>query len=711
MTDCIRMGLDVGTKTIICANRDEEGKLRFRQEINGFFIFPKQDAFTKNILVQQKIPFIERDGKFIALGSKAEKFAYAINSTLLRPMAEGTISQEEEAITIMASIVQALIGKPEKDVILYYCIPAEAINKSTNVKFHDRVVRMIFDSYKRTNVKIKSFSVNEARAIAVASNQPIAIAISFGAGMVNVCYNMHGFQAFEFSIVGCLSPEFPVITENGVKQIKDVKPGDMVVGDDGLLVEVSDVVNNGRRDNMFELSLDCLPAFKYKLTYNHRVWVKNGYRWEWKNCGNIEAGDVVGTPIVRYSGHNEFYFGYDKTNQRVIKTQKSRSLGKFLGYFLGDGNVFLNKKRGLTGYVGLSFNSDDIELINEYCDMIVEKFGQKPSREVRGDTRLTKLNLNNSFIARCLNDFYDSDGAKCLPMPVSEIPDQMAVGLIEGLIDSDGHATKQKWEGGYEITNSSIHIVVLVHHLLNRLGIRHSIGKRSPRNGGINSRGVQIVGKKDSYVISVNSFESAILNVLFRFNETGLPIQYHDFAVYRVRSNDIVPYDGDVYDLIVKSSHRSFSTFGMVVHNSGDWIDVESAKQFGYDPENTSHKSRETPTSICQRKQLLDLNKPLKELDRVDQAIVMHYQLLIENVIDGIVRGFNDNSDRARIDDAVPIVIAGGTASPAGFKEYFEKILASRQLPFKVSGVTVMERPLYTVAEGCLLAAEMHAEE
>lgn len=339
-----RIGLDLGTKTIVSATRAPDGTIKFKQEINGFFIFPKYDAFTKEILIQQKIPFTEKDGKFVALGSRAEKFAYAMNATLQRPMADGTVSREEEAINIMATIIQALLGKLENDAILYYCIPANAINRKTNVQFHDKVAKLILDSYKRTNAKIISHSINEARAIAISSGieGPI-VSCSFGAGMVNVCYTMYGVPIFEFSLVG-----------------------------------------------------------------------------------------------------------------------------------------------------------------------------------------------------------------------------------------------------------------------------------------------------------------------------------------------------------------------------SGDLIDIESAKQFGFDPDKPELKSQETPTSICQRKHSIDLRVPLDKHDRVNQVIALNYQILIENVVGGIISGFEQNIDKARIEHPVPIVIAGGTASPPGFQEYFETVLKSKKLPFEVESVKVLDTPLYKVAEGCLIAASLH---
>jgi hypothetical protein len=342
MSEHYSLGLDLGTKTIVLARRGEDGRPVFRQEINGFFEFAKPDQFTKKLLVGQNIPFIEREGRIFALGQKAEQLAYAFNSTLRRPMSDGTVSKEQEAITIMASIVHAIIGKIEKDTVLYYCIPADAVNLDTNVALHQRIAQTIIDG-KKTEAKISAHPINEARAIAVGTEDPTAIAISWGAGMVNVCYTMFGMPIFEFSIVG-----------------------------------------------------------------------------------------------------------------------------------------------------------------------------------------------------------------------------------------------------------------------------------------------------------------------------------------------------------------------------SGDWVDRETAKSFGYNPKDPLGKYAETPTTVCRRKENIDLTKPIAEVDRVDQIIMMNYQILIENVVNGIIDGFNKNIDRARIDAAIPIVMAGGTASPKGFGEYFEKILRSKPVPFQISTVSVHPRPLHAVAEGCLKAAEFH---
>jgi len=153
-------------------------------------------------LTKQQIPFVDRDGRIYALGRKAEQFAYAVNSTLRRPMADGTISREQEAIALMASIVHAIMGKLEQDALIYYCVPSNAINKQVNVQMHQKIVQMIIDGYKRSQVNIKANHISESRALAIASEKDNVISISLGAGMVNVGYYISKMPIFEFALVG-----------------------------------------------------------------------------------------------------------------------------------------------------------------------------------------------------------------------------------------------------------------------------------------------------------------------------------------------------------------------------------------------------------------------------------------------------------------------------------------------------------------------------
>lgn len=197
-----KLGLDIGTKNIVLAYTDSEGKKKIRHEVNGFIKIPRGDGFTKNLLISSGVAYVEKGDDFIALGQKAEELSYAFNKTLQRPMVDGVISgKTEEAMQIMAIIIRAIVGKLDGDAILYYCIPADAINQTTNVAFHDKVMKMMIDEFDGGT--ITSYPINEARSIVISQiDDKTGIGISFGAGMVNVCYCLYGIEIFSFSIVG-----------------------------------------------------------------------------------------------------------------------------------------------------------------------------------------------------------------------------------------------------------------------------------------------------------------------------------------------------------------------------------------------------------------------------------------------------------------------------------------------------------------------------
>lgn len=200
-----RYGLDLGTKNIVLSYDDPQKGVRFRREVNGFYVMKDDNSFTKNMLVNAGVPYIEREGHFVALGGKAEEIAHAFNKTLRRPMSEGVLSRsEEDGIEIMATIVHSLIGEIKEDAILYYCVPAPALNRDVNTAFHEKIAQMIMNGYESSSGhKIQGYAINEAQALVLSSiPDKTGIGISWGAGMVNVSYCLFGMPVYNFSLVG-----------------------------------------------------------------------------------------------------------------------------------------------------------------------------------------------------------------------------------------------------------------------------------------------------------------------------------------------------------------------------------------------------------------------------------------------------------------------------------------------------------------------------
>lgn len=83
---------------------------------------------------------------------------------------------------------------------------------------------------------------------------------------------------------------------------------------------------------------------------------------------------------------------------------------------------------------------------------------------------------------------------------------------------------------------------------------------------------------------------------------------------------------------------------------------------------------------------------------------------MIEHTVAGIKKGFADITKTVRTDAPIDVVIAGGTSSPFGFAQIFKDTIAQADLPIKIGEIIKPNTPLYSVARGCLIAAEAAAK-
>lgn len=213
------IGLDLGTRNIVLAFSEPDGTTGYLSEVNGYWPFERITPFLKNMLddpnkvrsdgTKRPARWIELNGQAIILGKDAEEFAYAKNDYLRRPMAEGGVAADEEAMTILSTIVTGLLKTAEEEVgaftdrvKLCYCTTAKAINKDINIDYHTRVVDIILGNYETTALLQKD-TICESHAIVLdSSDDGTGIGISWGAGTVTVSFVKHGMDLFSFCWVG-----------------------------------------------------------------------------------------------------------------------------------------------------------------------------------------------------------------------------------------------------------------------------------------------------------------------------------------------------------------------------------------------------------------------------------------------------------------------------------------------------------------------------
>jgi actin-like ATPase involved in cell morphogenesis len=140
-------------------------------------------------------------------------------------------------------------------------------------------------------------------------------------------------------------------------------------------------------------------------------------------------------------------------------------------------------------------------------------------------------------------------------------------------------------------------------------------------------------------------------------------------------------------------SYLSIPSLMFSIPKGGDAIDSAAGKVVG-----------EPATRVkAIKEESLDLTR--EPTDKLDKALHIYYEDLIESLVDALHRAVTRAEKRPRADRPLPIVLAGGTASPKGFREMFEASLKKRPLPFDVAGIRVAQDPITATARGALIAA------
>ena len=186
-------GFDCGTYNLVCCTRDEKGQFSVKREVNAFLEIPIDNRFVVSMMNNANVPLIERESIVYALGEKAVDMAYAMNKDLKRPMSHGCVNpKESNAFDILNVMVHSLIEDSNAakydGEILYYSVPANALNEETDADYHQKVLESIFNAYEsEKGHKVHAFPINEGLALVyaeLATKQYSGLGISLGAGMV-----------------------------------------------------------------------------------------------------------------------------------------------------------------------------------------------------------------------------------------------------------------------------------------------------------------------------------------------------------------------------------------------------------------------------------------------------------------------------------------------------------------------------------------------
>lgn len=706
------IGADVGTYNLVVCKRNNDNEFVYKREVNAFLEMPLDNRFVFNMMKNAGVPLIENKESNVgyALGESAVNMAYTMNQIeLKRPMKDGCLNpRERHAQQIMNVMCHSLIGEIEEDdTTLYYSVPANAINQETDADYHSKVLEAMFRSYRsEKGYKVDAHPINEALALVYAELQN---------------KNWTGVG------VSCLVPGTKIYTKRGLTNIEDVKESDEVFTHKGRWRTVYETVPQYFCGTKTKIKLWGY-AEGYEFVDNHKLYVLRDNQWQWIGCEEIKVGDIVGEPIEKEQNDSverpKVEVLSRNTCSKIWKSTHynlSPEMCELIGYFLGDGSINLKE-----GCFQLDFANHEHDNIERVMWLIKKVFGKKSSKTKKGEN-CTRIKCYQKGIVQWFkNNCYDFDKFKKCPFEISHLNDQEAKSLLSGLIKSDGMVS----ESHISFFNSNSHLAHVCKQLFGRCGIAASLYSREPRSHYCESENRVISGKKISFCVNTSSqigFDALqkSLNFKRKTNTNSRPEKRitnevkDGFMLSKVKSIETEPYTGLVHDLRVAEDH-SFSGPNLVIKNcgagmvnlcysmygapifqfslvnSGDWIDKMASKAIG----------EETTTYVNREKMHSDLTVDNPDT-LVQRAIKAQYEIMIQHTVQGIKKGIEEAGNKARSEQPIDIVIAGGTSMPKGFDVLFRTILdQSKITTMKIGEVIRPQDPLYSVARGCLIAAE-----
>jgi tRNA A37 threonylcarbamoyltransferase TsaD len=145
----------------------------------------------------------------------------------------------------------------------------------------------------------------------------------------------------------------------------------------------------------------------------------------------------------------------------------------------------------------------------------------------------------------------------------------------------------------------------------------------------------------------------------------------------------------------VSVSFMSMPMITFSVPKSGDYIDRNVAEVLG--------ESNTTKVRLF-KEENLDLSRQPK--DEMTRALQIFYEDVLQTLVERMRTEFKRSGQLPKIDRPMNVVLAGGTAMPAGFQQKFESVLRSDgDFPVEIAEVRMAKDPLTTTANGCYIAA------
>lgn len=388
----------------------------------------------------------------------------------------------------------------------------------------------------------------------------------------------------------CFTADQPIMTNNGIKQISEIRIGDYVLTAKGSYKKVtatmSKIADNYRNINVWKL-----PKSTLKVTDEHPILAlnENSNKPEWRMARDLKQNDYIAISYPKeiediekiylidyldeeYTVNNNIVYKRNKDEKRSGKLSKhikpikneikvDSNLMRLFGYYISEGDCDNDTVR-------FTFNSSEEDYIKDVINIFKEKFGVETKIEYSKRGNWCNLRFHSKIIAKLFSTIFGSGfNKKNIPQWILNLPVEKQKGLLIGIFRGDGFPFINRNTTNLRVTMHNQNIIYSIWVIFARMGIIGSLRKDEiPRLGTTNPY---------TYVVTQSKLDD-ITNEIFPDLEikgiTQISMQREMVklvdGIYFLPIRDItlIPEQTIVYNIEVEDEH-TYVANNIAVHN------------------------------------------------------------------------------------------------------------------------------------------------
>jgi len=392
---------------------------------------------------------------------------------------------------------------------------------------------------------------------------------------------------------GCIPQGYQILTSEGMKNIEQIKPNDLVMGHDGKFHKVTKKFKRKHKGflvrlhfHRLNLSVDftpnhpllviktfecgknkkCKPYFIGKDCYERckraKIW---GWTPKWIKAEDIQKNDLILVPRPKTNDLVEWvklpkYIYHHNCVKLPEYVKLTPEFGELCGLYIAEGSTSLR-----SNLIEFAFGLHEEKLVDKVEKITKNLFGLEVSVKERDAYKVRIFSRNLMLTFR--EWFGENAWKKKIPYWMFYGSNGFVASLLKGMFEGDGsclNVSKTCESGVYSYTTVSRTLAFQTFLLLSKLGIVASIIPFFSNNS---------FGKRRKYRIQVSGKDASILQSLIRWKEIKhgklrkWSLVLNEYIGLEVANKEFIPFDGEVFNLEVEECN-SYICEGISAHNS-----------------------------------------------------------------------------------------------------------------------------------------------